>query len=141
MGEYTTITFEAKIKPQYVEAIKSLDSQIAWNELGYDFADEYGKVPRASFIPRGGCANHRNELIDGVWYVHCAVKDYEGTFKAFRELVMTEIVEELISMQSDIEGSYDWGIDYSEWTYNPITKTFTETQIPSPDYRNTNYGF
>lgn len=100
MGYYTYFSGKISVKPEYVDMICRLcdwqGTPNGWEDLieDYPFVEEYSKVSRANFIPRGCYAAEEPEyLIDdnNIFEFKCALKDYNGTIKAFMDIIVPVI--------------------------------------------------
>lgn len=130
MGMYTDIEFKVKLKAEFIPVIQAMNDRLIgdmnpWAKTPWT---EYANWDRSNFIPFGGCMNHRNELVDGVWTVHCSLKNYEGTIAAFNRIVATEAFEEIYEYTTTTESSTDW--DESHRTYALVDGEIVETIHP-----------
>ncbi|MED1125179.1 hypothetical protein [Bacillus atrophaeus] len=135
MGMYTGLRCKAIIKPEYREEMKHIaEQEYEWSDSNLDFMKEYGKVSRATFIPRGALAYMpdkwegppfgrfgdgvptdgfgRNFDPDtGLWTFQCSLKNYDDTIEYFMDHVLSRISEKVIHLEYYYE-EWDSGIMY-----------------------------
>ena len=139
---YTDVVFKVKLKPEYIPIIQAMNDRLIgdmnpWAKTPWT---EYANWNRSNFIPFGGCHDHRNELVDGVWDVHCSLKNYEGTIDAFNRIVGSVAFEEIYEYTATIESSSDW--DESHRTYAFVDGEIVETihSFDTPSLEETWWG-
>jgi hypothetical protein len=114
MGMYTSLKGTILVKPEYRAMIADLcdweKTPGSWWDLAnmnpqYRWLVKYAGVSRSNFIPRGTYAASKpvyNITDDGIWYIECELKDYEGTIDAFMRLIVANI-----ALSAELESWYE----------------------------------
>jgi hypothetical protein len=155
MGMYTGLRCKCIVKEEFRPMIKSLMKDevaglLSWkivaDAYGYDFVKQYADYSRSSFIPFGSLAympdswEADNKVTDGFerqfdektgyWAFQCSLKNYDDTIEAFFEMVLNNIAEKIIHLETYYEEDV-----YSErWD-------FVNGKIQCVDHQFIKYGF
>ena len=123
MGNYTGLRVKVTVKEEYRNMIKEISQDGSWSDFvdKYPFLDEYARLYRAEFIPRGAIAaylpddweepitgfgaskyptykatdgfeRHIN-LDTGFWSFQCSLKNENDEIEKFFEDVLCKIIE------------------------------------------------
>lgn len=122
MGMYTGLRCKVIVKPEYRDEMDYLHNVVYydWSESNLDFMREYGKVPRATFIPYGDLCympdswedkitetlsvatdgfNLKFDPATGLWTFQCSLINSCDTIEHFFELVLRRIAEKVIHLE------------------------------------------
>lgn len=114
MTMYTHLQVKVVLKPAFVEVIDDLIEEcFGWEELyelhpHYEFLYTYSQKYRSSFIPDGvmmggpdSWESYRNlDKETREWTFMCSLNNIENTMQHFFDLVLSEIAEKVVYLES-----------------------------------------